>query len=76
MDVSFEYFLGSGNVCGHLLKKPTFILSMSLSFLADPKKYTIYEKEAIIRRYTAELVKKNFIGPALVSLMEVQVACS
>eukprot|EP00243_Klebsormidium_subtile_P008114 TRINITY_DN3753_c0_g1_i2.p1 TRINITY_DN3753_c0_g1~~TRINITY_DN3753_c0_g1_i2.p1 ORF type:complete len:405 (-),score=143.36 TRINITY_DN3753_c0_g1_i2:820-1983(-) len=31
----------------------------------DPKKYTIYEKEAIIRRYTAELVKKNFIGPAL-----------
>lgn len=37
-------------------------------FLPDPKKYTIYEKEAIIRRYTAELVKKNFIGPALVSL--------
>jgi hypothetical protein len=33
MDVSFEYFLGSGNVCGHLLKKPTFILSMSLSLV-------------------------------------------
>ncbi|KAL3701431.1 hypothetical protein R1sor_019453 [Riccia sorocarpa] len=31
----------------------------------DPTKYNIYEKESIIRRYTSELVKKNFIGPAL-----------
>eukprot|EP00850_Spirogloea_muscicola_P019344 SM000188S03839 [mRNA] locus=s188:140256:145098:- [translate_table: standard] len=31
----------------------------------DPKKYSAYEKEAIIRRYTSELVKKNFIGPAV-----------
>lgn len=31
----------------------------------DPKKYSVFEKEAIIRRYTAELVKKNFIGPAI-----------
>ncbi|KAG6543128.1 hypothetical protein Mapa_015377 [Marchantia paleacea] len=31
----------------------------------DPNKYTSNEKETIIRRYTSELVKKNFIGPAL-----------
>jgi glutamate dehydrogenase (NAD(P)+) len=29
----------------------------------DPKKYTPYELEQVTRRYTAELVKKNFIGP-------------
>ncbi len=29
----------------------------------DPKKYTPYDLEKITRRYTAELVKKNFIGP-------------
>ena len=34
--------------------------------VTDPKKYSPYEKEAIIRRYTSELVKKNFIGPAIV----------
>ncbi|NBX27503.1 MAG: Glu/Leu/Phe/Val dehydrogenase [Chitinophagia bacterium] len=28
----------------------------------NPKKYTPYELEKITRRYTAELVKKNFIG--------------
>ncbi|XP_024527456.1 glutamate dehydrogenase, mitochondrial [Selaginella moellendorffii] len=31
----------------------------------DPAKYSTGEKEAIIRRYTSELVKKNFIGPAI-----------
>src|SRR5688572_15568606 len=31
----------------------------------DPKKYTLYELEKITRRYTAELIKKNFIGPAI-----------
>lgn len=30
----------------------------------DPKKYTVYELEKITRRYTSELVRKNFIGPA------------
>ncbi len=29
----------------------------------DPKKYTLFELEKITRRYTSELVKKNFIGP-------------
>jgi glutamate dehydrogenase (NAD(P)+) len=29
----------------------------------NPKNYTPYELEKITRRYTAELIKKNFIGP-------------
>ncbi|HUR66592.1 MAG TPA: Glu/Leu/Phe/Val dehydrogenase [Chitinophagaceae bacterium] len=29
----------------------------------NPKSYTPYELEKITRRYTAELIKKNFIGP-------------
>ncbi len=29
----------------------------------NPKNYSTYELEKITRRYTAELVKKNFIGP-------------
>jgi glutamate dehydrogenase (NAD(P)+) len=31
----------------------------------DPKEYSKTELEQITRRYTAELIKKNFIGPAL-----------
>lgn len=31
----------------------------------DPKKYTPLELERITRRYAAELVKKNFIGPGI-----------
>lgn len=31
----------------------------------DPKKYTAQELEQITRRYTAELIKKNFIGPGV-----------
>ena len=31
----------------------------------DPKRYTPYELEKITRRYTSELIKKSFIGPAV-----------
>jgi glutamate dehydrogenase (NAD(P)+) len=31
----------------------------------DPKKYTVEELERITRRYTHELIKKNFIGPGV-----------
>jgi glutamate dehydrogenase (NAD(P)+) len=31
----------------------------------NPKSYSTYELEKITRRYTAELVKKNFIGPGI-----------
>ena len=31
----------------------------------DPKKYTSAQLERITRRYTHELIKKNFIGPAV-----------
>lgn len=31
----------------------------------DPKKYTVAQLERITRRYTVELVRKNFIGPGL-----------
>jgi len=31
----------------------------------DTKKYTVEELEHITRRYTAELIKKNFIGPGV-----------
>jgi glutamate dehydrogenase (NAD(P)+) len=31
----------------------------------DPKNYSVEELEQITRRYTAELIKKNFIGPGI-----------
>ncbi|MBI3111475.1 MAG: Glu/Leu/Phe/Val dehydrogenase [Ignavibacteriales bacterium] len=31
----------------------------------DPKKYSVHQLQKITRRYTAELVKKNFIGPGI-----------
>jgi glutamate dehydrogenase (NAD(P)+) len=31
----------------------------------EPRKYTVEQLEAITRRYTAELTKKNFIGPGI-----------
>src|SRR5450759_560434 len=31
----------------------------------DPKNYTVQELEQITRRYTSELIKKNFIGPGV-----------
>lgn len=31
----------------------------------DPKKYTVDQLERITRRYTTELIKKNFIGPGI-----------
>lgn len=31
----------------------------------NPKNYTVQELEKITRRYTAELIKKNFIGPGI-----------
>ncbi|HEU4794453.1 MAG TPA: Glu/Leu/Phe/Val dehydrogenase dimerization domain-containing protein, partial [Pyrinomonadaceae bacterium] len=31
----------------------------------NPKNYTLHELEQITRRYTSELIKKNFIGPGV-----------
>lgn len=31
----------------------------------NPKEYTVAELESITRRYTSELIKKNFIGPGI-----------
>jgi glutamate dehydrogenase (NAD(P)+) len=31
----------------------------------NPKEYSVYELEKITRRYTSELIKKNFIGPGI-----------
>lgn len=31
----------------------------------DPRKYTLTQLEQITRRYTAELIRKNFIGPGI-----------
>ena len=31
----------------------------------NPKNYTVHELEQITRRYTSELIKKNFIGPGI-----------
>ena len=31
----------------------------------DPKKHSAYDLERITRRYTSELIKKNFIGPGI-----------